>query len=401
MNPLLEYLSPYPFVRLNQLFSGVTKPLTMSVINLGVGEPKHPTPECIKKALCDAVNETPGGLSSYPSTIGAVELRTSIGRWIGRRYGVQINPENQILTNNGSREALFSFGQMVLDSTRAATLKPIVICPNPFYQIYEGAAILGGAQIYFTNQSTVMSQASAWHAIDESVWQRTQMIYACSPDNPTGSAITLEQWAYLFELSDRYNFVIAADECYSEIYFEGRPPVSALQAAIKCGRLNFKNLVVFNSLSKRSNAPGLRSGFCAGDADILKKFLLYRTYHGSAMSPVVQAASVAAWNDDEHVKENRVKYTEKFNAVLPILNAVLNVNRPEAGFFLWLKIPGSDTEFARNVYEQCNVTLLPGSYLSREFNGENPGYGYVRMALVPEIDECIEAAHRIATFLKK
>jgi N-succinyldiaminopimelate aminotransferase len=304
-----------------------------------------------------------------------------------------------VLPVNGSREALFAFAQTVLQP-RSDGQPALVVCPNPFYQIYEGAAYLSNAEPYFVNSVPERNFAQDWDSVPESVWQRTQLLFVCSPGNPAGAVMPLTEWAKLFDLSDRFGFVIASDECYSEIYFRDEPPLGGLEAAAKLGRPDFKNLVAFTSLSKRSNVPGMRSGFCAGDAALIKQFLLYRTYHGSAMSPVVQAASAAAWNDEAHVVENRAKYRAKFAQVTPMLAAVMDVALPDAGFYLWARIKGSDTAFARDLLANYNVTVLPGSYLAREAQGGNPGAGRIRMALVAETEECVEAAQRIVQFVQ-
>ncbi|WP_027474569.1 succinyldiaminopimelate transaminase [Curvibacter gracilis] len=397
MNPLLSKLQPYPFERLRQLFAGVTPSPYHSPISLGIGEPKHPTPEFIKSALVNSLE----GLAGYPATAGEPRLREAMAAWVKRRYDLDLNPATQILPVNGSREALFAFAQTVIDP-RWPT--PAVVCPNPFYQIYEGAALLAGADPYFAPSDPARNFAVDWDSVPADTWARTQLLFVCSPGNPTGAVMPLSEWQKLFELSDRHGFIIASDECYSEIYFRDEPPLGGLEAAKKLGRDDFRNLVAFTSLSKRSNVPGLRSGFVAGDAAILKQFLLYRTYHGSAMSPVVQAASIAAWNDETHVVENRVLYRKKFAQVTPILAGVLDVALPDAGFYLWARVPEalglSDTGFARELLAQYNVTVLPGSYLAREVGGFNPGTQRIRMALVADAAECVEAALRIVNFVQ-
>ncbi|HZV97406.1 MAG TPA: succinyldiaminopimelate transaminase [Methylophilaceae bacterium] len=389
MNPNLDKLQPYPFQRLRDLFKGITPNSQHSPINLSIGEPKHEMPAFIKQALADNL----GGLANYPTTAGNIELRQAISSWLSKRYGISaVDPEKAIIPVNGSREALFAFAQAVIDGSRPA---PVVISPNPFYQIYEGAALLAGAEPYFINTLPETGHAMDFAAVPENIWQRTQLIYVCSPGNPSGKVMTLDQWRELFTLSDRYGFVIAADECYSEIYFdEAEPPIGALQAAHKLGR-GYERLVIFSSLSKRSNVPGMRSGFVAGDAQILEKFLLYRTYHGCAMSPAVQAASIAAWNDEAHVIENRRQYAEKFKAVTPLLNGSLAVEMPDAAFYLWARTPMPDTEYAKRLYRDYNVTVLPGSFLARDAHGINPGKGFVRLALVASLEECLDAANRI------
>jgi N-succinyldiaminopimelate aminotransferase len=400
VNPHLDQLQPYPFEKLRQLFAQVTANAQFKAISLGMGEPKHPTPPFIAQALIDNVS----GLATYPTTIGTEALRTAIAGWLERRYGLPaINPATQVLPVNGSREALFAFAQTVIDPAA----KSLVVCPNPFYQIYEGAAYLAGAEPYFVNSDPARNFGCDYDSIPASVWERVSLLFLCSPGNPTGAVLTLTDWENLFALSERYNFIIAADECYSEIYHGDEAPLGALQAAHILGLSSvekpYARLVVFSSLSKRSNVPGMRSGFVAGDADVLKKFLLYRTYHGSAMSTVVQAASIAAWNDETHVEDNREQYRAKFNAITPLLREVLDVELPDAGFYLWADVSRtglSDTEFAQRLYAEYNVTVLPGSYLARDAHGINPGRNRIRMALVAETSEGLEAAQRIVQFCK-
>lgn len=392
MNPNLNLLQPYPFQRLRDLFKGITPNPAFKAINLSIGEPKHETPKLIKNALSDNL----GGLANYPTTIGAIELREAISQWISRRYDIPaLNAEQAILPVNGSREALFAFAQAVIDSSKP---NPVVISPNPFYQIYEGAAFLAGAQPYFINTLPENDHVMDLGTVPEDVLKRTQLVYVCSPGNPSGKVMSLAQWQTLFDYSDQYGFMIAADECYSEIYFdESDKPLGALQAAHKLGR-SYKNLIAFSSLSKRSNVPGMRSGFVAGDEAIIEKFTLYRTYHGCAMNPAVQSASIAAWNDEAHVIENRRLYAAKFKDVTPILSSVLEVEMPDAAFYLWSRIKNknmSDTEFAVTLYRDLNITVLPGSLLAREAHGMNPGQNFIRMALVASYDECMEAAQRI------
>ena len=396
MNPNLDKLQPYPFEKLRQLFAGLEAPAGLKPIRLSIGEPQHATPDFIKQALVAGLS----GLANYPTTQGSDSLRQAIAGWIGRRYGLPpLDPASQVLPVNGSREALFAFAQCVVDGSRPSAK---VISPNPFYQIYEGAAYLAGADPVFLNQVPENNFAPGFDQVAESVWRDVQLVYVCSPGNPTGKVLSLEEWRQLFELSDRHGFVIAADECYSEIYFdEANPPLGGLQAAHQLGRTDFKNLVMFSSLSKRSNVPGLRSGFVAGDAAVLKKFLLYRTYHGCAMSPAVQAASAAAWNDEAHVRDNRRMYVEKFAAVQPSIHRHLPAELPDAGFYLWARTPIADTEFARRLQGEYNVTVLPGSFLAREAGGVNPGRNFVRIALVADLAECLEAAERIADFCGK
>ncbi len=398
MNPLLAKLQPYPFERLRQLFATVTPNPALRPISLGIGEPKHATPPFIQQALSDALAT---GLAGYPATAGEPALRQACAAWLARRYGLQLDAATQILPVNGSREALFALAQTVIDPTRAGAT---VVSPNPFYQIYEGAALLAGATPHFVPSDPARNFAPDWDSVPSEVWARAQLVFVCSPGNPTGAVMPLSEWQKLFALSDQHGFVIASDECYSEIYFRDEPPLGGLEAAAKLGR-GFERLIAFTSLSKRSNVPGLRSGFVAGDAALLKPFLLYRTYHGSAMSPVVQAASIAAWGDEQHVVENRNLYRTKFAQVTPVLAEVLDVKLPDASFYLWAGVPagwqGDDAAFAQALYAQEHVTVLPGSYLAREVDGFNPGRGRVRMALVAETAECLEAAERIARFVRQ
>ncbi len=401
MNPLLARLEPYPFERLRALFEGVQPNPAYRPISLGIGEPRHPAPAFVKQALTDSMAGDAGALSGYPATAGSPALRAACAGWVGRRYGVELEAASQVLPVNGSREALFAFAQTVIDPARADAT---VVCPNPFYQIYEGAALLANARVHYAASDPARNFAVDWDAVPHEVWARTQLLFVCSPGNPTGAVMPLAEWQKLFDLSDRHGFAIASDECYSEIYFRDEPPLGALQAAQLLGRevgpRGFRNLVAFTSLSKRSNVPGLRSGFVAGDAALLNAFLLYRTYHGSAMGPAVQAASIAAWNDEAHVVANRELYCAKFAAVTPLLGSVLDVKLPDAAFYLWAGVTGSDTAFARELLAQYNVTVLPGSFLARESHGENPGAGRIRMALVAGTDECVEAAERIVQFVR-
>ena len=397
MNPLLQRLQPYPFERLRQLHADITPNLAYTPISLGIGEPRHATPQLIKDALASSL----GGLASYPGTLGEPALRQTLADWLAGRYGISVNPATQILPVNGSREALFALAQTVIDPTTAGAT---VVCPNPFYQIYEGAALLAGAQPYFVPSLPERNFAVDWASVPEAVWATTQLVFVCTPGNPAGNVMALDEWKLLFELSDHHGFVIASDECYSEIYFRDEAPLGGLQAAVKLGRSDFKNLVAMTSLSKRSNVPGLRSGFVAGDAALIKPFLLYRTYHGSAMSPVVQAASIAAWQDEAHVIDNRALYRAKFAQVAPLLADVMDVALPDAGFYLWAGIPavfnGSDTDFSRELLAAYNVVVLPGSYLARDTPAGNPGAGRIRMALVAGTDSCVEAAQRIVQFIE-
>ncbi len=394
MNSRLDQLHPYPFQKLRELFAGVTPNPDFAPINLSIGEPKHPTPEFIKQALTQNL----AGLATYPLTQGTETLRKSLAAWCQRRYGVELDPATEVLPVNGSREALFAFAQAVVDPGKH---KKRVVSPNPFYQIYEGAALLAGATPYYLNTTPENGYRMDWESVPEDLWEMVQLVYVCSPGNPTGKVMSLEDWKTLFELADQHGFVIASDECYSEIYFdEAHPPLGALTAAKQLGRSN-RNLVVFNSLSKRSNVPGLRSGLVAGDAEVLKKFLLYRTYHGSAMSPMVQAVSAIAWDDEAHVVENRRQYAAKFAAVQPMLAKVMNAPMPDAAFYLWARVPNEDdAAFARELYRNCHVTVLPGSFLAREAKGINPGKGFVRIALVDGLAQCEEAAQRISNFLR-
>ena len=397
MNPLLSKLQPYPFERLRLLLAEITPNPVYSPISLGMGEPRHATPQLVK----DAITRNLAGLASYPATLGEPLLRQTMCDWLQRRYGVKVDAATQILPVNGSREALFALAQTVVNATKTGAT---VVCPNPFYQIYEGAALLAGADVCFAPSDAARNFAVDYSAVPDAVWAKTQLLFVCSPGNPAGAVMDLSEWKLLFDLSDRYGFVIASDECYSEIYFSGEPPLGGLQAAAQLGRHDFKNLISMTSLSKRSNVPGLRSGFVAGDAALIKPFLLYRTYHGSAMSPVVQAASAAAWADEAHVEVNRTQYRDKFAQVTPLLAAVMDVALPDAGFYLWAGVPGAfngdDEAFSRDLFAAYNVVVLPGSYLARDFNGSNPGKGRVRMALVAQTPECVEAAQRIVQFIQ-
>ena len=387
MNLRLALLQPYPFERLRRLLADSAPPGNLRPIDLGIGEPKHATPALVKEALAGALD----GLAVYPRTAGMPELCRAISAWLARRYAIPApDAATQVLPVNGSREALFAFAQTIVDPSRGDAR---VVSPNPFYQIYEGAALLAGAEPAFLNDGA---------ALDSVDWRGVQLCYVCSPGNPTGRVLPLDGWRRLFELSDRRGFVIASDECYSEIYTdEAKPPLGALAAAQRLNRPGYERLVVFSSLSKRSNCPGMRSGFVAGDAALLKQFLLYRTYHGSAMSHAVQRASIAAWGDEAHVRENRKLYAAKFDAVLPLLRKTsLEVERPEGGFYLWIRTPIDDAEFARRLHGQYNVTVLPGSYLARDSGGTNPGRNHVRVALVAPLEECIEAVRRMAELAK-
>jgi len=391
-NQNLSLLQPYPFQRLNQLFADITPNSQYNPVNLSIGEPKHQTPAIIQQSLIDNI----AGLANYPTTKGTLALREAISSWAARRFNIPaLDVEKEIIPVNGSREGLFALAQAVIDTTKP---NAVVISPNPFYQIYEGAALLAGAEPYFINTLPETQHTVDFSTVPTDVLNRTQLVYVCSPGNPSGKVMSLVDWKALFALSDQYGFTVAADECYSEIYFdEANPPLGALQAANQLGR-DYSRLIVFGSLSKRSNVPGLRSGFVAGDADIIAKFLLYRTYHGCAMSPAAQAASVAAWGDESHVIENRRLYTEKFNTITPMLKTVWPaVEMPDAAFYLWVQMGQDDTALAVQLKRDLNITVLPGSYLAREAHGVNPGKGFIRMALVATLDECIEAAQRIQT----
>ena len=396
MNPELNKLHPYPFAKLTRLKEGTTPPQDRDHISLSIGEPRHTPPHFIAQELLSHLH----GLSSYPLTKGSPALRETIAHWLIQRYGLEhngIDGEQQVLPVNGTREALFAFAQAVVDRTA----RPIVVMPNPFYQIYEGATLLAGAEPWYVNITAENGFLPDFSTVPAAVWQRCQLLYLCSPGNPSGAVIDLETLQQLIRLADEHDFIIASDECYSEIYFdEQRPPPGLLQAAAASGRDDFRRCIVFHSLSKRSNVPGLRSGFVAGDAAIIKQFLLYRTYHGCAMPPPTQAASIKAWGDEQHVIENRQLYQQKFAAVLEILAPVMAVSQPDAGFYLWAGTETSDTAFARELYARQNITVLPGSYLSRQAHGINPGENRVRMALVAPLDECIEAAQRIRNFIE-
>ena len=400
MNPNLAKLHPYPFEKLRQLFAGVTPNPDHREIRLSIGEPQHETPAFIKEAL----NAGLSGLANYPTTLGLPVLRQAIAAWLERRYGLGgIDPEREVIPVNGSREALFAFTQALIDPSAKALqgAQPLVVSPNPFYQIYEGATYLAGADLRFLNALPENDFAFDFDSLSEAEWRRVQLMFVCSPGNPTGKVLNLEDWKRLFALSDKYGFVIASDECYSEIYFdEANPPLGGMQAARLLGR-GFERLVMFSSLSKRSNVPGMRSGFVAGDAAILKDFLLYRTYHGGAMSPAVQMASVAAWNDEAHVIDNRRQYREKFEAITPLLAGPLGARMPDASFYHWVRTLIADTDFARALYADYNVVVLPGSFIARSSHGVNPGAGCVRIALVAPLAECLEAAGRIQKFVSQ
>ena len=396
MNPNLDHLHPYPFAKLNQLKHSITPPQDKAHIALSIGEPKHATPSLIHKALTKHAD----GIAKYPTTKGIPELRTAISQWISQRFNIavsDISSENQVLPVGGTREALFSFAQAVIDLSKPDA---IVIMPNPFYQIYEGAAILAGAEPYFINTTEESGYLADFDSISDAIWQRCQLIYICSPGNPTGAVISEQQHKKLITLAEKFDFIIASDECYTEIYDdEYNPPQGLLETAYNMGNTSFKRCVIFQSLSKRSNAPGLRSGFVAGDAEILNKYFEYRTYQGCALPLPTQHASIAAWQDEVHVKENRELYRQKFSAFIDILTDVCAINKPPASFYIWLKTPIDDAEFAQQLFKQQNITVLPGSFLSRDSYGINPGENHVRIALVAPVEECIEAANRIKLFI--
>ena len=397
MNSNLQQLHPYPFEKLKQLKAGIEPPKDLSHIALSIGEPKHPAPEFVKKKLCDSIDK----LALYPTTKGSLELRETISRWLEVRFSLPhlaIDPEANVLPVAGTREALFAFTQAVIDTS---IHKPVVISPNPFYQIYEGAAVLAGAEPYYLDCRSELGFIPDLSTVPEKIWQRCQLLQICSPGNPTGAVMSLADYEQAIELADKYNFILSSDECYSEVYLqEDNPPLGLLDACQQLGRTDFNRCVVFHSLSKRSNLPGLRSGFIAGDAKVLEAFLSYRTYHGCAMSLPIQEASIAAWSDEAHVVTNRTAYREKFAAVTDILRGTLEMTDPNASFYLWPKTPIDDEQFARGLYAQQNVTVLPGQYLSRQTATGNPGQNRVRMALVADIDECIEAAKRIVRYVK-
>lgn len=396
MNPDLQRLQPYPFEKLNALKAEVTPPESLAHIALSIGEPKHEPPAFVLQTLVDNLPR----IANYPTTKGLPELRQAIAQWLTQRFQLaSVDGESQVLPVNGTREALFAFAQAVIDRSN----KPLVVSPNPFYQIYEGAAFLAGAEPYFLNCTKDNGYIPDFDSVPADVWQRCQLLFLCSPGNPTGAVIDTETLKKLIALADEHNFIIASDECYSELYFdEAQPPVGLLQACAELGRNDYKRCVVFHSLSKRSNLPGLRSGFVAGDAEVLSKFLLYRTYHGCAMPITSQLASIAAWNDEAHAKANRDAYRSKFDAVLNILDGILDVSKPDASFYLWPKLNGiSDIDFAQRLFAEQHITVLPGRFIAREAEGINPGENHVRMALVATLNECTEAAERIRHFVQQ
>ena len=395
MNPDMSQLQPYPFERLARLYQGIVPPAELAPVALSIGEPRHATPGFITEEVITHLH----GLSQYPKTRGIPALRGAIADWLRRRFELppgSVDPERHILPVNGTREALFAFAQCSIDRGQG----PVVLMPNPFYQIYEGAALLAGAEPWFMNTTRETGYRPDFGAVPASIWKRCQLVYICTPGNPTGAVMGKRELQQLIRLADEHDFVIASDECYSELYpEESAPPTGLLQAAAESGRDDFHRCVVFHSLSKRSNAPGLRSGFVAGDATLIANFLRYRTYHGCAMPPATQAASIRAWQDEHHVRENRALYREKFTAVLEILAPLLDVQAPDAGFYLWPQTPGDDTEFARGLLAEHNVSVLPGSFLSRTVAGCNPGRNHVRLALVAPLEDCVEAAERIKAYI--
>ena len=395
MNPNLTRLQPYPFQKMADLFKGITPPQALNPISLSIGEPRHPTPALITEAIIEHLH----GLSRYPVTRGSDNLRQTIADWLTRRFGLSqaIDPFSQVLPVNGTREALFSLAHCVIDSSS----NPIVLMPNPFYQIYEGAALLAGAEPYYYNTPKDHQYLPDFSTVPDSIWKRCQLLYLCSPGNPTGAVVEIETMKWLLDMADRYDFVIASDECYSEIYsHESRPPPGLLMACEQSGRTDYNRCIVLHSLSKRSNVPGLRSGFVAGDAAIIEQYLHYRTYHGCAMPPATQDASIVAWKDEIHVLENRKLYREKFTAVIDILSPVLDVTAPAGSFYLWPELPIDDENFTRRLYEQQNVAVMPGSYLSRDTEHGNPGKNHARLALVATQPECVDAATRIRRFIE-
>jgi N-succinyldiaminopimelate aminotransferase len=395
MNPDLDRLHPYPFERLRALLGDATPPAELAHIALSIGEPQHPVPTLVRDALVEALD----GLGRYPVTAGNPALREAIAAWCTRRFGLPegtLDPERHLLPVSGSREALFAFTQAAINRSRDA----LVAMPNPFYQIYEGAALLAGAEPHYLACTADSGFQPDFEAVPDKVWKRCQLLFVCSPGNPTGAVLDQATLVHLLELAERYDFIVASDECYSELYLdETAPPPGLLQAAIAAGHDGFERCVVFNSLSKRSSVPGLRSGFVAGDARLIERFRLYRSYHGATMPPPNQAASTAAWQDETHVVDNRARYREKFAAVAPILGEVMKIDVPPAGFYLWPEVPSDDREFARDLFATQHVTVLPGQFLSRPTPDGDPGYGRVRIALVAPLADCVEAAGRIRDHL--
>lgn len=396
MNPYFDYLQPYPFEKLKELKANTKANAALKPILLSVGEPKHPAPDFVKQTLMDTID----GLANYPSTKGMIELRETIAGWLTKRFSLSsatIDAETNVLPVAGTREALFAFTQAVVDNSK--TTKPLIVCPNPCYQIYEGAALLAGADTHYLNCNSEDGFIPDLNKVPEAIWQRCQLLQLCAPGNPTGATLSLAYYKKAFELADKYNFIVSNDECYSELYRdEDNPPLGILEACQQLGRDQFERCIVFHSLSKRSNLPGLRSGFVAGNADLLDFFFRYRTYHGCALSLPVQRASLAARNDEAHVMENRKLYNQKFNTVGEILDGILDFNMPPAGFYLWPKTPIDDAVFAHELYAKENLTVLPGSFISRSTPDGNPGANRIRLALVPSLGDCIEAAERIKRF---
>lgn len=396
MNPYFKDLQSYPFEKLKELKAGIVANQDLEPIMLSVGEPKHPAPDFVKETLCQAID----GLANYPSTKGLVELRETIAKWAIKRFNLSntaLNAETNMLPVAGTREALFAFTQALVDTSE--NIKPLVVCPNPCYQIYEGAALLAGAETHYLNCNSEDDFIPNLEAVPEAVWQRCQLLQLCAPGNPTGATLFLDYYKTALELADKYDFIVSNDECYSELYRnEDNPPLGLLDACQQLGRDKFERCIVFHSLSKRSNLPGLRSGFVAGDNRLINYFFRYRTYHGCALSIPVQKASIAAWNDENHVLQNRNLYREKFTAVSEILEGVLEFNMPSAGFYLWPKTPIDDAVFARELYAKENLTVLPGSFISRKTDQGNPGESRIRLALVPSLSDCIDAAERIKRF---
>ena len=395
MNPRLGSLHTYPFEKLGKLLAGTAAPAQLPPIALSIGEPQHEPPPFVLEALRQGVNR----LGAYPATAGSLELRSSAARWLERRFSLlsgSVDPATMVLPVNGTREALFALVQAVVDPGDM----PVVITPNPFYQIYEGAALLAGATPYYLNATADTNFAPDLDSIPKAVLDRTQVLFLCSPGNPTGAVLRENYLARALDLAERHDFIVACDECYSEIYpDEAAPPPSLLEVAQETGRDRFQRCIVFHSLSKRSSVPGLRSGFVAGDPELMRKFLLYRTYQGGAMSPMVQLASRLAWDDDAHVRVNRQLYREKFERVLPILSPVLDVQRPDGAFYLWVDVEGDDERFTRDLFATQNVTVLPGSYLGRTTEQGNPGAGRVRLSLTATVEDCVTAATRIRDFI--
>jgi len=398
MNPLLDKLQRYPFEKLQQLKSGVNPPETLAPIALSIGEPKHAPPQFVLDTFANNLQK----LSQYPTTRGLDGLRQSIVEWLSRRFNLAtsaIDANRHVLPVNGTREALFSVAQALVDTTASAAK---VLMPNPFYQIYEGATLLAGAEPVYLNCSADNNYLPHFSEVKASVWQDCQLLYLCSPGNPTGAVLSIRQLQELIQLAEKYNFVIASDECYSELYFEeSSPPPGLLQACSEMGNDDFKHCLVFHSLSKRSNLPGLRSGFVAGDADLIQTFYRYRTYHGCAMPVPAQLASIAAWQDENHVRANRDLYRHKFERVLTILDNCLKVEKPEASFYLWPETPIDDCDFTKQLFAKTHITVLPGSYLARDSAGTNPGCNRIRMALVASVEECEDAAWRLKEFCQQ